>query len=165
MTPEEAGALVLRLQDDDVLPFELRRFLRMLITDSEVRRNAKLAGQLSGLPQDTRRAHCIANALFLVTDPQLSPPEDVVPNPASQMLKKHRMLAADKRTFLSALHGNWRQHFILDGASPAFPSAAEVAKLRNKKNWKLPEIWVSSALAEYFTALEDFWDVREILLR
>jgi hypothetical protein len=165
VTPEEAGTLVLRLQDDDVLPFELRRFLRLLMTDPEVRRNARLAGQLSGLPQETRRAHCIANALFLVTDPQLSPPEDAVPDPASQMLRKHRMLAADKRTFLPAMHGNWRQHLIMDGASPAFPSAAEIAKMRNKKGWKLPNVWVSSVLAEYFSALEDFWDVRDILLQ
>lgn len=165
MTPEEAGALVLRLQDDDILPFELRRFLRLLITDAEVRRNAKLAGQLSGLPVDTRKGHCVANALFLVTDPQLSPPEADVPNPASQMHRKHRMLAADKRTFLPALHGNWREHIIMSGSGPAFPSAAEVAKMRSKKNWKLPDIWVSSSLAEYFFALEDFWDVHEVLLR
>ena len=134
--------------------------MRLLMEDPEVRRNAKLAGQLSGLPPETRRAHCLANALFLVTDPQLIPPE---PSLKAQSGIR-RLLAADKRTFLPAVRGNWKRHLHLDGASPAFPSAAELAKMRNKQNYKLPNIWVSLDLTEYFLALEDFWGVPGTLL-
>jgi len=154
MNASEIGGLVLRLQDDDIKPFELRRFLLALIADEEIRRNARLAGRLSGLEREVRSKYCLANVVYLLSDALLAP--TTAPSDSWQ----------PTTSFFSArsyalLWGPWRLHFRVGGA---LPTAAEIARARRSKNGTTPSVAVSSELTVFVKALEEFWDVEGLLL-
>ncbi len=156
MSPEEIGLLVLRIQDDDVLPSDMRKFLSALMQDEEIRRNARLVAALSGLPEEIRQKHCLAHVLTLLTASQLAPTE----------LPKRSWTRTTKRfgeKFFVCLSGPWKAHLYVDGMGAA-PGPRLVQKLRGRRREGLPEFQVSSELGQYIAAIEDFWGVRGYLV-
>lgn len=156
MSPDEIGLLVLKIQDDDIRPSDLRKFLECILSDPEVRRNAGLAGKLSGLDKETRAKHCSANVMYLLSNAALAPTGDERP-----------IFWMDTSTFFSekfffVLSGPWKEHLQVDGQKP---TAADVLKARKraKTTARLP-LRVSSHLAEMLKALEQFWDTEGLLL-
>lgn len=155
MTPEEIGTLVLKIQDDDVRPSDLRKFLRAVTEDQEVRRNARLAGRLSGLPLETRAKHCVANVMFLLSHEALSPDEA-----ASDDFRDTTPFFAEK--FFFVLAGPWKRHLQVDGA---LPTASDISKAsRRARAKRVIPIKVSRYLAELLRTLEEFWDTDGLLL-
>lgn len=155
MTPEEIGTLVLRIQDDDVRPSDLRKFLMAITEDAEVRRNASLAGKLSGLPLETRSKHCVANVMFLLSHDALAPAGE-----AAFGWQDTTPFFSER--FFFVLTGPWKHHLQVDGA---LPTAADISKAgRRARAKKAIPLKVSRYLAGLLRTLEEFWDTDRLLL-
>jgi hypothetical protein len=152
VTSDELGLLVLKIQDDDVRQKDLRDFLRTITTDEEVRRNAKLVSGLSGLKEDVRTKHCLANVMVLLADSQLAPP----PGDVEVVERKTTTLFSTK--LAAIITGPWRKHIRPDQVL----SAAELQRrMRGGRGVSaVPTLYVSDLLASHVIALEDFWGVR-----
>lgn len=157
MTPEEIGGLILKMQDDDIQPREMRKFLEAVTQDEEVRRNARLAGKLSGLSESTRHGHCIANARFLLAH------ESLAPSTSEMKLGGWRDASQTfVRQLMPLIYGPWHEHINMIGERL---SAAELLKRRGKRrHLELVKLQVSSHLVERLLALEGFWDQAGLLL-
>lgn len=155
ITAEEIGTLVLRVQDDDVRPSDLRKFLSAVLSDEEVRRNARLAGKLSGLDQEVRAKHCVANVLFMLSHGALAPTE-------SAEGEWHNTTVFFAQKFFFVINGPWRGHLRVDGQ---VPTAADISKsLRKAKQKRVTPLQVSTHLHRLLRALEEFWDVPSLLV-
>lgn len=155
MTPEEIGLLVIRIQNDDVLPSDMRRFLSALMQDEEIRRNARLVAALSKLPDEERVKYCLAHVLTLLTATQLAPPSDAEDWAQTETTQRFG------EKFFVCLSGPWKKHIHVDGN----PSAAQLVKqMRGRKPTGLPKIRVSKLLTMYVRAVQDFWGVPGLLV-
>lgn len=152
MTADEVGLLVIKLQDDNCFAHELRKFLRVLITDPEVQRNAKLVGALCTIPSEQRTALCRANALFLLSDAELVPAEfgTTFVTPVS---------AGSNEMVFKQRKGPWGAHIKAVGVVPTAEEIARGQRGHRRSAVVLPRMWVSSSLRCYLTALQDFWGV------
>ena len=156
MSPQEIGLLVMKIQDDDVLGSDKRRVISALMNDEEIRRNAKLVSTLSGLDVETRKRHCIANVLMLLTASALGPsgpPSDTWVEVSTK--------------FVSAFHicvsGPWKDHITAGDMSP-LEFQRRVRMAGRKGSSLFPEQRISKTLAGHVQVLEEFWGVRGLFL-
>lgn len=154
MNAEDLGVLVFKIQDDDIRPSELRKFLEAVVQDEEVRRNAALVGKLSGLSPEVRRQHCLANSLFLLSHESLAPKQEA----SLHGWRNTTNLFADRHTHM--LRGPWGQHIKQMGT----PTMIRVTSRSKKLVPSKPPLQVSKELTEFLKALENFWDVWGLLL-
>lgn len=156
MTADELGLLVMKLQDDDVRQKDLRDFLITITTDEEVRRNAKLVSGLSGLSEDVRKKHCLANIMVLLADSHLAPPKGEDP------IVEQKTTSLFSTKLVSIITGPWRKHIRPEEEL----SAAELQRrIRGGRGAsRLPALRISELLASHILALEDFWGVRGVFL-
>ncbi len=152
MTDDELGLLVLRVQEDDVHPRDVRKFLLAMKNDPEVRRNAGLAGRLATASLDEKRKRCLANILLLLTDPALAPARGPATYP---VVMDSRMV----QVFGSALLGPWVEHCqLVSGQTYLRPTAVLVRSMP-----KQPGKYVLRISEELNTILDTlcvFWGVR-----
>jgi len=160
MSPDELGLLVMKLQDDDVRQKDLRNFLTTITTDEEVRRNAKLVSGLSGLSEEVRQKHCLANIMVLLADSQLAPPANAAAIDEDRGTFKTTQLFSTR--LASTITGPWRKHIKPDKEY----SAAELQRrMRGARGaGPMPTLFISELLASHVRALEDFWGVRGTFL-
>lgn len=151
MTPEEVGLLVMQIQDDDVRPSTLVKFLQVVTTDEEVRRNARLVSNLSGLAHDVRVDHCRANILTLLADSRLAPAAEPKEPPSTATS------AEFGKRFSIIFTGPWKQHVYVEGRL----SAGDLQKrLRGGRGAApMPPLKISRELATHVKTLEEFWGV------
>jgi hypothetical protein len=154
MTPQEIGLLILKIQDDDVLASDVRRFLKILMTDEEVQRNARLAASLSGLSDDVRQGHCLSGILILLTAQALSPeiPPDGQWRPTTELFSEK---------FFICLQGPWKEH--IQNGDPSLSAQdfkKRIRSLGGRKSTGMPALKVSGVLAHRLSIIEEFWGVR-----
>lgn len=150
MNATEFGLLVLRVQEDDVRSHELRTFLRTLMTDPEVRRNARLVAGLADMDAKTRLQFLNANILMLLTHPALKPL-------ASPTVAHPRLRATPEflLRFAGVLGGTWASHFWFDD------DLSRIQRLAREKKPALSSVLVgvSDELRSHLEVLCAFWGV------
>lgn len=155
MTPDEIGLLVLKMQDDDVRASEMRTFIKALMTDEEIRRNARLVASLSGLPREVREQHCRANAMMLLSIGELGPTTEAVQwHPTTKLFRE---------SFYICIGGPWKAHIRGTNDSPQ-EWQMRIRKLGTRRSSGMPELSVSEELLGHLRAVEDFWGVRGYLV-
>lgn len=152
MTPDELGLIVLRIQEDDVHPRDIRKFLLAMKNDPEVRSNAGIAGRLATASPEEKRRHCLANVRFLLTDPALAPRTHP---PTYPVVADSRMVTV----LGSALLGPWVEHFRLEeGRTYRHPTAVLVRDMPKQPGKYV--LRISEELNIILDALCTFWGVR-----
>lgn len=151
MNADEIGLLVMKLQDDDVRPSDLRRFLQVLITDEEVRKNVKIVSTLSGLPTQTRVEHCLAGVMTLLSDSTLGPKK-------AYDETRHRTTSLFSKKLLMCSTGPWREHIKSD--EKLSPVDLQRRMRGGRGVSPPPSLQISFELAQHIRVLEEFWNVR-----
>lgn len=153
MSPEQIGVLVMKIQADDVLASDMRKFISTLMTDEEVRRNARLVSTLSGLPEETRRKHALANVLMLLSAQQLAPPQDA---------RKGEVVSV-KPKFVESFHicisGPWKDHMEFASSISPMEFQQAVRSALKKTSSPMPGLRISKTLFEHVRVIEEFWGV------
>jgi hypothetical protein len=153
MSPEQIGLLVMKIQADDVLASDMRKFISALMTDEEIRRNARLVSSLSGLPEETRRKHALANVLMLLSAQQLAPP---------QSAKKDRMVSVTPK-FVESFHicvsGPWKEHMEFATSLSPMEFQQGVRAALKKTSSPMPGLRISKTLFGHVRVIEEFWGV------
>lgn len=153
MSPEQIGLLVMKLQDDDVLASDMRKFINALMTDEEVRRNARLVSSLSGLPEETRRKHCSANVLMLLSASQLAP--SAPPSEEGWRAAKPKFV----QDFFTTTSGAWKDHMRPTETLSSMEFQRRVRSAGRKSSTPLPGQMLSSTLIGHVKVIEEFWGV------
>lgn len=158
MTPDEIGLLVMKVQSDDVLASDIRKFLHALMTDEEVRRNAKLVSGLSGLLEEDRRKYCRANVLMLLSSSSLGP------TAKPDEYKWSTVTKAFVSSFYLNLTGTWSKHMKLAADEDVYRFQKQVRVALRKPGHTIPEMTISDVLASHVRVVEEFWGVRGYLV-
>lgn len=158
MNSEEIGLLVMKLQDDDVLASDMRKFISALMSDEEIRANARLVAGLSGLPEDVRQKHCLANVLMLLSVTQLGPNA----GPNDQWIKAKPTFV---QKYFLMVGGPWAKHMrTVETMVPMEFQRRVRASLKTRGAGAVPEMQVSSLLFSHIRVLEEFWGVVGLLV-